>query len=47
MIGDLRIVLKRFIKQHILCKHAYKGRLSKGHPAMTYEKCVKCGRVKW
>ncbi len=47
MIGDLRIYIQDFVRQHLLCRHDYKHHIMKCYPHKPYEECPKCGRMKF
>lgn len=45
MIGDFRLLIARFFKQQITCKHDYKVVWRKDLQGGFYQKCSKCKKL--
>lgn len=46
MIGDILLVIRKFLHQQVFCIHNYKTKVRKDLYNLPYKKCEKCGRVK-
>jgi len=46
MIGDLKIFIKKVIKQHITCEHKYKYVVDKVFLRFDHCECVYCGKTR-
>lgn len=47
MLGDLIVMIKRFIHQNFKCLHSYNIKVRNiGTQTFEIRECVKCGRIK-
>jgi hypothetical protein len=44
MIGDIVILIKRLIKQHITCRHNYKWQWGRD-VVSNYRQCIRCEKL--